>query len=79
MADESDQNEKPPERPSRRSEKVPLEVLEQRLKPRPSIWPIALAFALSLALIGVIVHPILLFCGIALVIATIIGWTLEKK
>ncbi len=79
MADESNESEKPPEKPIRRSEKVPLEVQEQRLKPRPSIWPIALAFALAIAAIGVIVHPILLYCGIALVIATIIGWTLEQK
>jgi hypothetical protein len=72
------ESEKPPEQPAAKQPGIPLEVQEQRLSPRPSSWPIALAFALVVACIGVIVHPILLIFGIVLTIAVLIGWILER-
>lgn len=78
MADTFGPNDKQPEQPSRKPEKVPLEVREQKLAPKPSFWPIALAFALAVVMIGFIINPIILFCGIVLTILTIIGWILEK-
>ncbi|MEO7022333.1 MAG: cytochrome c oxidase subunit 4 [Ktedonobacteraceae bacterium] len=79
MANEFGQSDKQPEPPSRKPEKVPLEVREQRLAPKPSFWPIALAFALAMALIGSVMNPIILICGVALTLAVIIGWVLEKR
>jgi cytochrome c oxidase subunit IV len=78
VADEFGQSDKPPEQPTRNAEKVPLEVREQRLAPKPSFWPIALAFALAVSMVGFITNPIILFCGIVLTIITIIGWAVEK-
>lgn len=78
VAEESDQSEKPPEQPAQKRLKVPLEVQEQRLAPRPSGWPFILSLALVVAFIGVMVHPILLAVGSVLTIAAIIGWMLEK-
>lgn len=77
MADESDAGAEKQE--ARKPEKVPLEVREQRLAPKPSIWPIVLAFTLAIALMGIIIHPIILACGVVLTIAAIIGWILEKQ
>lgn len=78
MANAFGLNDKQPEQSSRKPEKIPLEVREQKLAPKPSFWPIALAFALAVVMIGFILHPIILFCGIAFTIITIIGWILEK-
>ncbi len=74
MAEESGQSEKPPEQPAQKREKVPLEVQEKKLSPRPSFWPLALA----LTLVGVMTHPIILGAGVVLTIVAIIGWMLEK-
>lgn len=78
MVEESGQGEKPSEQPAEKRKKVPLEVREQRLAPRPSFWPIVLALALVVAFIGVMINPIILAVGVVLVIASIIGWMLEK-
>ena len=78
MADESGQSENSPEQPVRKRQKVPLEVQEQRLAPRPSFWPIVLALMLVIAFIGVMISPILLGIGAVLTIVAIIGWVLEK-
>lgn len=78
MAEESGQNETPPEQPAKKRQKVPLEVQEQRLAPKPSIWPFILALTLVVAFIGVMTYPIILALGVILTIAAIIGWMLEK-
>lgn len=79
VAEESGQSEKPPEQPARKKPKVPLEVQEQKLAPKPSLWPIALALTLVITAIGVMADSIiLLICGIVLTIIVIIGWILEK-
>ena len=82
MADESGQDEKPPEQTpeqaAKKRPKVPLEVREQRLAPKPSFWPFILALTLVVAFIGVMTYPIILAIGVILTIAAIIGWMLEK-
>jgi hypothetical protein len=81
VAEESSQSQKPPEQPVKKRPKVPLEVQEQKLSPRPSVWPVALALALVIAFIGVMIvnlSPILLGVGAVLTIVAIIGWMLEK-
>jgi hypothetical protein len=78
VADESGQEEKEPEQPAKKRQKVPLEVQEQRLAPKPSLWPFALAMALVIAFIGIMLNPIILAVGTILTIAAIIGWMLEK-
>jgi len=78
VAEESGQCEKPPEQPAQKREKVPLEVQEKKLSPRPSFWPLALALTLVLAFVGVMTHPIILGAGVLLTVVAIIGWMLEK-
>lgn len=79
MVEESGQNEQPPaEQPAKKRQKEPLEVREQRLAPKPSVWPFILAFTLVIAFIGVMISPIILAIGAFLTIAAIIGWMLEK-
>lgn len=78
MAEEPGQDEKPPEQPAKKRPKVPLEVQEQKLTPKPSIWPFILALTLVVAFIGIMTHPIILAIGVILTIAAIIGWMLEK-
>jgi Cytochrome c oxidase subunit IV len=55
------------------------EVLEQTLTSQQSVWPLALALAMVVVLIGVIVHPIILGIGVVLVAVTIIGWGLQRS
>lgn len=78
MAEEPGQNETPPEQPVEKRKKIPLEVQEQKLAPKPSVWPIALALVLAITAVGVMINSILFICGIVLTIAVIIGWLLEK-
>ena len=47
--------------------------------PRPSIWPLVLAFSIAVLLFGLIWNAIVLFIGVALIIVSIIGWSLEKR
>jgi uncharacterized RDD family membrane protein YckC len=78
VVEESSQSEKPLKQPASKRPQVPLEVLEQRLAPRPSVWPVILALTLVVAFIGVMTYPIILALGVLLTIAAIIGWLLEK-
>jgi len=79
VAEESDQDEKSPDQQAKKKhQKEPLDVQEQRLAPKPSTWPFILALTLVIAFIGVMLNPIVLAIGVALTIAAIIGWMLEK-
>jgi hypothetical protein len=55
------------------------EARERAITPQQSIWPLALACAVAILLIGFVIHPIVLGIGILLVIASIIGWGLERR
>jgi hypothetical protein len=52
--------------------------MKQALKPKQSYWPFALAASLSIALFGVIVHPIVFWVGVVLVVVSMIAWGLER-
>jgi uncharacterized membrane protein YcjF (UPF0283 family) len=56
------------------------EAVEQALKPKQSYWPIVLAASLTLTLVGVILmsYPIVFWVGMAFVIASFIGWGIER-
>ena len=47
--------------------------------PKPSFWPLLLAFSIAFTLFGLIWNAVFLFIGIALIVACIIGWTREKR
>ncbi len=54
-------------------------VYESEISPKPSIWPIALAFAISLLLFGLIYNVYFLVIGTVLVIVCVMGWVLERQ
>ena len=43
-----------------------------------SFWPISLAFALTIAMVGLIVHPSLILLGSLLSLVAMLGWTIER-
>jgi len=63
------------ERPSRAAKALKA----QDFHSYSSYWPIALALALLIALIGVITHPLVLGIGLVLASAAVIGWGLERR
>ncbi len=54
-------------------------VYESEISPKPSIWPLALAFAISLLLFGLIYNVYFLVIGTVLVIICVMGWILERQ
>ncbi len=52
---------------------------EFSLKAYKSYWPLALAIALCVVLLGVITNPIILGVGAVLTVAAVIGWGLEQR
>lgn len=74
MTEEQDQGEK-----GAKKALPPREVQEQALDPQRSIWPIGLAVALIIMLVGLITNPVVLGVGVVLTVAAIIGWGLERR
>ena len=54
-------------------------VYESEISPKPSIWPLALAFSVALLLFGLIYNVYFLVIGAILVIVCIIGWVSEHQ
>lgn len=54
-------------------------VYESEISPKPSIWPLALAFSVALLLFGLIYNVYFLIIGAILVIVCIIGWVSERQ
>jgi hypothetical protein len=54
-------------------------VYESEISPKPSLWPIALAFAISMMLFGLIYNVYFLVIGVVLTIVCVIGWVLERQ
>ena len=77
MSEESKAGSEQPirERPSRAAKAL----RGQDFHSYSSYWPLALALALLIALIGVITHPLVLGIGLVLAAAAIIGWGLERR
>jgi hypothetical protein len=51
----------------------------EEIMPRPSLFPLILALSLAFVLFGVMVHPIMIGIGTLLVIASIVGWIVERR
>ncbi len=63
----------------KRSKRKTKLVNAEEVMPRPSYWPIGLAVALVVLLLGFITHPAIFILGVILVIGAIIGWALERR
>jgi cobalamin biosynthesis protein CobT len=64
-------------RKKRKKKAEPVDV--QQISPRPSYWPIALAFSLIVAFVGLADSPIVLGIGVLMIITSVIGWGLERR
>ncbi len=49
------------------------------ISPRPSYWPILLAFAIVVFLYGAVGNDYIMYGGVVLVIVGVIGWSLERR
>jgi hypothetical protein len=78
VADDAASDETPVRRSKKRVKKV-RQVTEEELMPRPSLWPLVLAISVAVALGGFAFNLILLGVGAIMVIASIIGWSLERR
>jgi cobalamin biosynthesis Mg chelatase CobN len=52
---------------------------EKAASPRPSYWPIVLAFSLCVMSLGVAWHPVMMGIGVVMVITSLIAWSLERR
>ncbi len=51
----------------------------EEIMPKPSYWPLALAISLIVLLMGIMLHPIIIGIGAVLMIASLMGWALERR
>lgn len=63
----------------RRSKPVVNTAQERALGPQKSYWPLGLALAMFILLIGVITNLVVLGIGVVLTVAAVIGWGLEQR
>lgn len=66
----------------KRSKKKTAVVSEEAImamSARPSFWPLALALALVVLLVGAITNVIILLVGAVLVVAAAIAWGVERR
>lgn len=78
VADDAVADEALVHRGKKRVKKV-RQVTEAELMPRPSFWPMALAFSIAVALGGFAFNLIILGVGVIMVIVSVIGWNLERR
>ena len=65
--------------PRKKRKKKAEQVDVQQISPRPSYWPIALAFSLIVMFLGLAYHPVILGIGALMIIISVIGWGLERR
>jgi hypothetical protein len=51
----------------------------EEIMPKPSYWPLALAVSFIVLLMGIMISWIVIVIGAVLVIASVIGWSLERR
>lgn len=51
----------------------------EEIMPKPSYWPLALAGSFVVLLMGIVISWIVIVTGAVLVIASVIGWSLERR
>ncbi|GHO89580.1 hypothetical protein [Dictyobacter formicarum] len=51
----------------------------EEVMPRPSLWPLGMAFSLAFVLFGVVAGPVVLGIGIVLLVISGAGWALERR
>ncbi len=76
MSEEQDQSQQVAKAKKGRAPEV---AQEQALGPRKSFWPLALAVALIILLLGLVSNQIVMGIGVVLSVVAVIGWGLERR
>lgn len=63
----------------RRRKKVFQPAELEAMSPRPSLWPLILAFSVAVLLAGAISSHIVMGIGFVLILGSIIGWLRERR
>jgi hypothetical protein len=63
----------------KRGKKKERLVSVEEIMPKPSYWPLALAVSFIVLLMGIMISWIVIAIGAVLVIASVIGWSLERR
>ena len=73
-------SEEPGQRKQKQSrrDRLTAEQMEHAVEARRSYWPFVLAIAVFIALVGLVIHPIVMGIGAVLVVVAIVGWGLEQ-
>lgn len=69
----------PPKKGKKRSTKRYITVNAADISPRPSFWPISLAFSVLVFLYGAIGNPYIMAGGAILLVVCVVGWGLERR
>ncbi len=57
-----------------------VKIDEEAISPRQSFWPLALALALVVLLMGAVTNSIIILAiGVVLVLVAILGWSFERR
>jgi hypothetical protein len=51
----------------------------EEVMPKPSLWPLALAFSIAVMLFSVLTGPVVAVIGAILLVASALGWILERR
>jgi hypothetical protein len=51
----------------------------EEVSPKPSYCPLALTVSISILLMGILIHPVVIGVGALLIIASLMGWMLERR
>lgn len=51
----------------------------EEVMPKPSLWPLALAFSIAVILFSVLTGPVVAVIGAILLVASALGWILERR
>lgn len=51
----------------------------EEVMPKPSLWPLALAFSIAVILFSVLTGPVVAVIGVILLVGSALGWILERR
>jgi hypothetical protein len=87
QAQQSSAVEEPPKDPQEEAPEGTKKRIRKKAKlteadvqpPKPSIWPLALALAIAIMMVGSVYNALFLGIGGILVLACVIGWAMERR
>lgn len=75
LSEEQSERPRTKKRVRRRTKLVNVE----EILPHPSLWPLALAVSVAIAMFGILAGPIVCGIGVLLIIVSIVFWSVERR